>query len=362
MHSYNIAVIGGGFMGKTHSLCAASLPFYYDCDFKAVLDTLCSKDPQNTRRRADRYGFLHWTTDFESVIQNPDIDVIDICTPNYLHYSQAQAAILAGKHVYCDKPLCVNARQAHRLAELAEKSGKVCQVTFQHRFWPAMMQLKQLVDSQAIGQIISFRAVFLHSSLVDPDKPYAWRNAPVSEGGGVLNDLGSHLLDLICYICPQIDSISSVTQTLYPSRRCGTENIEISSDDAAYMLIRLKNGACGTAEVSKLATGMNDVLKLEIHGDSGALMFDLSTPGQLKYYDLKDGKQGGFKTIDCMQKYGPPCDFLTGAVIPGWIRAHIHSYFCFLNNIDKGLPPCPSFSDAAKVQDLIQQARNNCAF
>lgn len=362
MRSYNIAVIGAGFMGTTHSLSAVSVPFYYDCDFKAMLNTLCSRNPETTRRRAQRYGFLNWTTEFDSVINNPEIDIVDICTPNHLHYSQAKAAILAGKHVYCDKPLCVTSQQAYRLAELARNSKSVCQVTFQHRFWPSVMRLKQLTDSNAIGEIISFRAVFAHSSLVDPQKPYAWRNAPIDRGGGVLNDLGSHLIDLICFVCPEIESISSITRTLYPTRRQDSVDVPVTSDDAAYMLIRLKNGACGTAEATKLATGMNDVLKLEIHGSKGALMFDLSDPGRLRYFDGSDGTASGFKTIDCMQKYDPPCDFLTGAVLPGWMRAHIHSYFCFLNSIDKGLVPCPSFDDAAKVQKLIETARDNRAF
>lgn len=359
MRTYNIAVIGGGFMGKTHSCSIADIPFYYDTDFKPILHTLCGRTAEKTERLAARLNFLHAETDFEKVISNPEIDIVDICTPNMLHYPQAKAAILAGKHVYCDKPLCVTALQARELAQLAESEKRVCQVTFQHRFWPAVLYAKQLIRDGAIGDIISFRAMFLHSSLVNRDKAYAWRNAPISEGGGVLNDLGSHLLDLIMFLCGDIEDISSVTQTLYGERRRDGKTVPVSSDDAAFMLVRLKNGACGTAEASKLATGLNDVLKLELHGKSGALMFDLTRPGELKYYAEQSG---GFTVIDCLQKYPQPCDFLTGSVLPGWIRAHIHSYFSFLQAVDGARPASPSFAEAAHVQEIIEKARSKSTF
>ena len=121
-------------MGQTHSFSAQSIPFFYNCKFRAVLHTLCGRDPLKTENQARRWGFLHATSDFDSVAGNPEIDIIDICTPNPLHYPQAKAAILAGKHVYCDKPLCVTAAQADELAELAKKHNVCCQVTFQHRF------------------------------------------------------------------------------------------------------------------------------------------------------------------------------------------------------------------------------------
>lgn len=358
----NIAVIGGGFMGKTHSLCAAALPFYYDMNVRPVLHTLCGRDKSKTETQAERYGFLHAETDFDSVINNPEIDVIDICTPNPLHYAQAKAAILAGKHVYCDKPLAVTAKEAAELAELAEKSNKVCRVTFQHRFWSAVIKARQLIDSGAVGEIISFRGVFLHSSLVDENKPYAWRNAPADDGGGVLNDLGSHLIDMIMYLCGEVECTAALTDTRCPKRRdSGGKIHEVTCDDAVYMLLRLKNGACGTAEASKLATGLNDVMKIEIHGKKGAVTFDLSRPDKLRFFDMKNG---GFTDIDCMQKYSEPCDFLNGANLPGWIRAHIHSYFCFIaaaNGKASKADPAPDFKDAAGVQRVIEQARKAAA-
>ena len=346
-------------MGQTHSFSAQSIPFFYNCKFRAVLHTLCGRDPLKTENQARRWGFLHATSDFDSVAGNPEMDIIDICTPNPLHYPQAKAAILAGKHVYCDKPLCVTAAQADELAELAKKHNVCCQVTFQHRFWPGLMRAKEILDAGGIGSITNFRAAFLHASLADGDRPYAWRNAPISEGGGVLNDLGSHILDLIVHLCGDIDDIKSAFKTLYPQRRGENgQMLDVLSDDAAYMLLRLKNGACGTAEVSKIATGLSDVLKIEIHGTDGALFFDFDRPGQL---GCSGGGNDEIKIIDCLPKY-PDSDFLNSTQKPGWARAHIHSYYTFLSSISKNQTPSPSFADAAKVQHLIETARRNTVY
>ena len=346
-------------MGQTHSFSAQSIPFFYNCGFRAVLHTLCGRNPQKTEKQARRYGFLNAVCDFDSVISNPEIDIVDICTPNPLHYPQAKAAILAGKHVYCDKPLCVTASQADELAELSEKHSVCCQVTFQHRFWPGLMHAKEILDAGGIGNITNFRAVFLHASLVDKNRPYAWRNAPVSEGGGVLNDLGSHILDLIMYLCGDAEDIKAMLKTLYPIRRDENgEMLDVLSDDAAYMLLKLKNGACAAvliAEVSKIATGLSDVLKIEIHGTDGALFFDFDKPGQLKY---SVGNSNEIRIIDCQPKY-PGSDFLNSAQKPGWARAHIHSYYTFLSSVFNKTAPSPSFADAAKVQHLIETARKN---
>ena len=217
MKTYSVAVVGTGFMGRTHSLCADGIRFYYDAPFSVRLHTVCGHTHEKTEAFARRIGFARWTTDFDSVL-NDDIDVVDICTPNPWHYPQAKAAILAGKSVYCDKPLCVTAAEAYELADLAAKRGVICQVAFQHRFWPAVMRAKALVESGGIGDILEFRGAFLHSSLLSADKPYAWRYAPVSEGGGVLNDLGSHIIDLTAFLAGDVSEISSLTQTLHRER------------------------------------------------------------------------------------------------------------------------------------------------
>lgn len=350
MKTYNVAVIGSGFMGRTHSLCAVNMPFFYDSDVRPVLHTLCGRDEEKTARLAARFGFAHAAADFESVINDPRIDVVDICTPGSLHYAQAKAAILAGKAVYCEKPLTVTYAEACELAELASQKNVCCGVAFQHRAWLAVQTAKTL----DIGDVISFRGAFLHSSLVDESKPYGWRNAPVSEGGGVLCDLGSHLIDLVMYLAGDIADVSARFMTKWDKRRDGDRLRPVLSDDAAVMTVRLKNGACGTLEASKLATGQNDRLYIEVCGTDGAFRFDLENPSQLRVY-----KNGAWEIHDCMQKYPAPCDYLTGAVLPGWLRAHLHSYYGFMSALAENRQPCPSFDDAARVQRIIEKARQS---
>ncbi len=316
MKNYNIAVIGFGFMGKTHSYSVASLPFYYsDAPFKVNLYAVCSGTLANAVRAKELYGFEVATDNFDDILNDEKVDVIDICTPNALHYEQIKKALSYGKHIYCDKPLAATYEQAKEVALLAQKSGLCCGMTFQNRAFPAVIRAKQLIDEGRLGDIISFRGAFLHSSLLDANKPYSWRTSSFEEGGGVAMDLGSHIIDLLTYLCGKIVDVKAFTKTLYPTRPDGKGGVrEILSDDAIFMIARLENGAIGTIEASKLATGINDSLRFEIHGTLGALRFDLVRPGELGFFDATDaethfGGESGFKIIDCLQKY-PALRFL----------------------------------------------------
>lgn len=362
--TYNIAVIGFGFMGKTHSYSFESLKYYYpDAPFRPKLYAVCGRDIKKAEKAAKTYGFEYATDDFDRILKDGKVDIIDICTPNALHYEQIKAALLAGKHVYCDKPLAATYEQAKKLCELA-KSLPVCAgMTFQNRCFPAVIRAKQLIDDGRIGNIVSFRAAYLHSSLTDKNKPYSWRLSTLNEGGGVLMDLGTHIIDMVTYLCGKIENVNAVMQTVNKTRPDGKGNtVNIECDDAAYMTAVLECGAVGTIEASKLAMGINDSLRFEIHGDSGAIRFDLTNPGQLEFFESADSEQpyggeSGFKTIDCLQKYPEPCSFLNGKVLPGWIRAHIHSVYNYLDALHNGRAPSPSFEDGAEAQRIIDLAR-----
>lgn len=364
MKVYNIAVVGFGYMGKTHSYACTSIPYYYEnAPFRVNLYAVCSRTLESAFRAKDMFGFDIATDDFESLLKDGKIDVIDICTPNALHYSQLKSALKAGKNIYCDKPLAATYSQAREIADIAKQSGLCTGMTFQNRSFPAVIRAKQLIDGGRLGEIITFRAAFLHSSLLDPNKPYSWRTSSIEEGGGVLMDLGSHIIDMITFLCGRFEEVKAFTKTLYPTRLDGNGNQrEILSDDAVFMTARLKNGAVGTVEASKLATGISDSLRFEIHGTKGALRFDLTHPGELEFFDATDtdgvyGGESGFKKIDCMQKYPQPCNFLNGKILPGWIRGHIHSMYAYFDALYNGKQPSPSFEDGAEAQRVIELAR-----
>lgn len=344
MKNYNIALIGYGGIGKVHAYSIASLPFFYpDCGFSVTPHTLVTSKKQS-------YGFLNITDDFESVLNNNEIDIVDICTPNTCHFEQAKAALLAGKHVFCEKPLAVSSREAEELADLAKERGLITGLNFQNRYWAGVMRAKEIIERGDIGDIITFRAAFLHSSSLDADKPYAWRYAPVSEGGGVINDLGSHVFDMLLYLIGRFDSIKCMTKTLHTER----SGQDITSDDAAFMAVRMQCGAVGTIEATKLATGVSDSLRFEIHGTKGAVRFDTAEPNTLWFFD------GDFyKAVDTMQKYPAPCSFQNAKNNAGGLRAHIHAYFEFVNAVDRGKRFYPDFEDGAYIQRIIEQAYND---
>ena len=339
MKNYNIALIGCGGIGKVHAYSIASIPFFYpDCGFTVSAHTLVTSKSQS-------YGFLKVTDDFNSVINDKDIDIVDICTPNTCHYAQAKAAIEAGKHVFCEKPLAVTAKEAYELSELASKKGVITGLNFQNRYWAGVMRAKELMSE--IGEIVTFRAAFLHSSSLDGNKPYAWRYAPVAEGGGVINDLGSHVFDILYYLIGEFADIKCMTKTLHTER----SGRDITSDDAAFMAVRMKNGAVGTVEATKLATGISDSLCFEIHGTKGAVGFDTAEPNFAVFFDGKDRRM-----TETMQKYPAPCGFLNAKNNTGGTRAHIHAYFEFVNAVDRKVNFAPSFADGAYIQSIIEKA------
>ena len=339
MKKYNIALVGMGCIGKVHAYSIASLPYFYsNCGFTAVPHTLVTS-------KQNSFGFLNVTDNFDDVLNNPEIDIVDICTPNTCHYAQAKAALNAGKHVFCEKPLAVTSQEAEELADIAKKNGLVTGLNFQNRYWAGVIKAKELIAS--IGEIITFRAAFLHSSSLDKDKPYAWRYAPVSEGGGVINDLGSHVFDILYYLIGNFEDIKCMTKTLHTER----SGKEITSDDAAFMAVKMQCGAVGTVEATKLATGISDSLRFEIHGTGGALRFDTQEPNTLWYFDGES-----YRAIDVMQKYPAPCDFQNAKNNTGGLRAHIHAYFEFVNAVHTGNSFYPDFKDGAYIQRVIEKA------
>ena len=214
-----VGMIGYGFMGKMHSYAYASLPFVYDPPPALVrLVGVCATSEASRSLAMERAGYEFATADYRELLDRPDIRIINVCTPNYLHKDQAIAAIRAGKHVYCDKPLALTAGEAEQMAALARESGLTCQVTFQNRFCPAILRARQLVEEGFLGDVISFRAVYLHSGYTDPKRPISWRMQREKSGSGALGDLGSHAIDLIRYLTGDFVSVRASLRTLVKER------------------------------------------------------------------------------------------------------------------------------------------------
>ncbi|MBQ8146250.1 MAG: Gfo/Idh/MocA family oxidoreductase [Clostridia bacterium] len=358
-----IGILGFGSMGKTHAYCVKNLPFFFGSDLDVQILGVCTKNIENAKNACMRYGLGFYTDNEDDIIYNSEIDTVDICTPNIYHYVTAKKAILAGKHVYCEKPLTVSYAQAKELATLAKEKGVKCQMVFNNRFLSPILRAKEIVKEGRLGRILSFSVKYLHSSALDTVKKAGWKQDKEICGGGVLFDLGSHAIDLIYHLCGELNSVFGKSQIAYPVRTgINGEKWQTNADEAFYMIATLENGAVGTVEVSKLTTGANDDLTLEIHGEGGSIKFDLMNPNFLEYYDCSSidssyGGNRGYTKIECVNRYPSPAGIFPGIKAPiGWLRGHIGSYYSFIDAVENHKPTCPSFDDGAYVQRVLECA------
>lgn len=358
-----IGIIGFGSMGKTHLYSVKNIPFFFDTDIKPQVVSVCNRNVEKARQACQRYDIPHYTDNEDDIIYNDQIDIVDICTPNICHFETAKKAILAGKHVYCEKPLGISYDEAIALAKLAKEKNVFCQIVFNNRFLSAIMRARELTAEGYLGKILSFSVRYLHSSALDIDKRAGWKQDHDICGGGVLFDLGSHALDLVYYLMGNIKSIYGKSQIAFP-KRLGVDGKEwqTNADEAFYILATLENGAVGTVEVSKIITGSNDDLTLEIHGEEGSLRFSLMDPNFLEVYKREKavpalGGLSGYTKVECVNRYPYPGGIFPSVKAPvGWLRGHVGSYFSFLQSIKDKKQPCPSFDDGAVIQKYMEAA------
>lgn len=363
MKELGVGIAGFGFIGRVHALGYHSLPFYYSpppCKVKLV--GVCTAREESWRRAVDELGFEFGTTDWRNLVSRDDIHIIDCCTPNVYHREIVLAALRAGKHVYCEKPLATNAIEAREMAVEAERLGLKNQVALQYRFIPAMLRAKQLIEQGFLGRLFTVRAAYLHSGYIDPSRPLSWRMTKAQGGGGALLDLGSHVLDLVTHLAGEFQELWAMTPTFIkerPVKAGSTEMAPMDVDDAAMVVLRSKDpDRFATIEATRFATGAQDEIRLELHGDRGALRFNSMDPNWLYAYDCRDpgeplGGSRGFKAIETVQRYPKPSVLPGDKFTVGWMRYHFHAIHEFLRCIVEDRPCIPSFSEGARLQEMM---------
>ena len=365
MDTLGVGIIGFGFIGKVHAYGYLNMPLFYDpVPVRTKLVGVATSSDETAKKAADQGGFEFGTSDWRELVARDDIHVINICSPNSQHIEQLIAAMEAGKHIYCDKPLVVGEADMSRVESALRSYKGIGQMTLQYRFYPAMLRAKQLIEEGFIGDVISFRAAYLHSGSVDASKPMGWKQLK-SEGGGVLQYLGSHILDLMDYLIGPVSEVFAQTRILYPMRpnREGAM-VPVEADDQAIFLAKLQNGATGTIEASKIATGAEDELRFEIHGDKGALRFNLMDANYLDAYDMRSpekplGGNWGWTRIATVQRYEKPAGFPGPKFGIGWIRGHMHCLYNFLNAVSTGAPTEPSLQRGLHLQRMLAAAEES---
>lgn len=365
----NVAVIGAGSMGRTHSYAIKNIPFYYkDIPFLPVCHTISSRNNTKAEKMKSEYGYLRAECDYMKILNDPDIDIIDICTPNIFHFDQIKAALEHGKHVMCEKPIVVNSEECNKLEKLLEDySDLIHRTVFNNRHLPVTIRAHQIASEGRLGRILSFRASYRHSSATDKNKIAGWKQDKTICGGGVLFDLGSHIIDLLRFILGggdnEFDSICGLSQIAYPTRiGMDGSSWNTNADEAFYAMVKLKNGACGTFEVSKVTVGTNDDIYVEVFGEDGAIRFNLMQPNFLEFYDNTAQKSpyggySGFTRIECTQRYEEP-----GGVFPSikspvnLLRGHVHNMYCMCEAVYSGKNSHPDFYDGIKVNRIMDAA------
>ena len=357
-----IGLLGFGSMGRTHTWAVQNLPFFYgELPFRAQTVGVCTTSLEKSERVAAAFDIPQACANEDALIGNPEIDIIDICTPNICHFETLNKAIQAGKHVLCEKPLCISPAQAQELLALPNQNGQVLGMVFNNRWMAPVLRAKQLLDEGRIGRILSFSASYLHSSATDVERPAGWKQDKTVCGGGVLFDLGSHAIDLICYLCGPITKVSGMSQIAYPTRRGRNGEVwQTNADESFYMMAVTEGGAKGTISVGKLQVGTNDELSFEIYGEKGALRFSLMDSNYLYFYDATRpdapvGGERGFLAIDCVGRY-PELIFPSPKASAGWLYGHLASMHAFLSAVANGTTFVPSFEDGARVQRIMDAA------
>jgi levoglucosan dehydrogenase len=365
----NIGLLGYGGIGRVHSMSYRQLPFIYpQSPATPVLHTVCTSRAETADAAKAEAGFLRAVTDSDALIADPDIQAVDVTLPNHLHLPAVRAALKAGKHVYCEKPLAGKIEDARKIASTVQSAAGFFGMVFQYRYIPALMKARELMQDGKLGHIFTYRAEYLHSGYQDPTRPLSWRMKKEEGGSGALGDLGLHVIDLIRYLIGEFDSLQGHLETFIherPVSKGAAETGEVTVDDVAWFRARMQNGAVGTVEASRFATGTLDDLRIWIYGERGALRFDLMDANFLYWFDEShlSGQYGGnrgWQRLDTVANY-PGAKTPPARAPLGWARAHAENQQRFLSSVVRGEEPSPGIVDGLRAQLVMDAVERSAA-
>ena len=362
MPNIKIGLVGYGGIGRVHAAAYRAIPYHYGLPADSIeIAAVATTRDSTARAAATEIGCDHYSADYRDLLARDDIDIIDICTPNNSHCEIALAAAAAGKHIYCEKPLAMNAQEAKQMADAVQEAGVKAQLTFNFRFFPALALARQLMTDGFCGRIFSFRGRYHRSSYISADKPMSWRLDKAVTGGGALFDLGSHILDLLYYLLGEFAAVNATLDTLIKQRPvAGTDEMAaVQVDDIALMQARLADGTPGAVEISRMGTGATNDVAVEIFGDKGAIRFDLAEPGWLQIYDTREGASTrGFRKVEAVGRYAGQ-KAPDWSMTPGFMRAHAECQYQFIRAIWDDAQPAPDFADGLHIQRVMSAAERS---
>lgn len=360
MNSLGIGLVGFGMIGRVHALAYREISHYYPNTLPPLeLSAICTARTESAERAAREAGFHAWTTSIDELVARADVQIVDVCLPNYAHRHAILAAIRAGKHVLVDKPLALNAAEAAEIADAARDAKVRVGLVFNYRFVPALMLARNMLADNMLGEIYHFHIDYLHTGYQNLNRPMSWRLRRSQAGGGALVDLGSHVLDMARYLLGEVASLDATSRTYVTARPASAksetlENVDV--DDAAWLNAKMQNGAQGTLFVTRFATGAVDDMNLQVYGERGALKFSLQDGNVLQFFDATaNALTQGWTRIPTGTQY-------QGAVVPpprsilGWNRTHAENIYQFLRAVVENKPFAPDVVDGLRVHQLIDAA------
>jgi predicted dehydrogenase len=365
-----VAMVGYAFMGAAHSQGWRNAHRFFDLPLRPAMNVVCGRTESATRAAADQQGWASWTTDWREILDRDDVQLVDICTPGDSHAEIAIAALEAGKHVLCEKPLANTVAEAERMtaaAEEAEARGVLSMVGFNYRRTPALAYARQLIADGAVGSVHHIRAQYLQDWIVDPEFPLVWRLQKDKAGSGALGDIGAHIVDLSQYLTGQRLTEVAGHLTRFVGRRPlpeastglsasgGAETGEVTVDDAAVFFGRTDGGALATYEATRFATGRKNAMRIEVNGSQGSIAFDFEAMNELHVYDgTVPARDAGFRRILVTEPDHP----YTGSWWPpghglGYEHAFVNEIADLVRDLGTGTAPSPSFADGLQVQRVL---------
>jgi predicted dehydrogenase len=365
-----IGMVGYAFMGRAHSQAWRTVDHFFDLPLRPRMAAICGRDPDGVERAAGRLGWPAWETDWKRLVARDDVDLVDVCTPGSSHAEISIAALQAGKHVLCEKPLANTVAEARAMAAAAADAapgGVRAMVGFNFRRLPAVALARQLIAAGRLGTIRHVRGAYLASHMVDPHIPLVWRLRAEEAGSGALGDLGAHAVDLAQYLVGErIIGVSALTETFVEERPLpgpsGGRGL-VTVDDAAVFIARLRGGLVAVFEATRFATGHKEGLRVEVNGDQGSLIWELDHLNDLQYFDgtLEPGLRG-FRRIRATEAEHPYAGawWPSGHVI-GYEHTFTNEVRDLLDAIAGGHDPVPSFADGLAVQEVLDAVLRSAA-
>jgi predicted dehydrogenase len=350
-------------IGRAHAHAWLNMPlFYYPPPARPILVGISGRNSERVKAFAEKFGFKRTYEDWRTLVRDPEVDVVDVCTPPHLHAEASILALQSGKHVLCEKPLARSAKEAQAMLQAAERSGLKNMTGFNFRFIPAVSYAKKLIQEGFVGRILNFRGAYLNIELgdlgyINPDAPLDWHFKTETAGYGAISDLGSHILDLARFLVGEVESVAGATATFVKERplpESPEKKGKVEVEDSAVACIKFTNGALGTIETSWMAPGRKDFLSFEVTGNEGSLRFNLERINELEIFTLKDPNEiRGFRNVLVTSRTHPKMEkfWVEQGGGFGWDHSFVneihHFADCIVNNKKVG-PDGATFFDGYK--------------